>query len=238
METEKKGTSPWVFIGIGCLLSVLLIIAVIIGIGAWGFSQMRELQRTMEDPAARTDAAREMLAADELPDGYNAMMALSIPFLMETVMLTDRQPDADGMIERLGERGFMYFKTLSVGEQEQDLRDFFEGRSDDPDIFDQTSIRVDTRELVGRGTIEEPGRTLRWASYRGEIGDRNRRDPGEGLTTMVMFECPGAERVRMGIWFGPDPAPDTPVSAADFSGTVADEDEIQRFMAHFDVCAR
>lgn len=48
----------------------------------------------------------------------------------------------------------------------------------------------------------------------------------------------GAERVRMGIWFGPDPVPDTPVDEADFSGTVADETEIQRFMSGFDLCSR
>lgn len=47
-----------------------------------------------------------------------------------------------------------------------------------------------------------------------------------------------AERVRMGIWFGPDSAPDTPVDEVDFSGTVADETEIQRFTSDFDVCSR
>jgi hypothetical protein len=31
---EKRGTSPWVFIGIGCLLSVFLIVAVVVAIGA------------------------------------------------------------------------------------------------------------------------------------------------------------------------------------------------------------
>jgi hypothetical protein len=238
MADANKGTSPWVFIGVGCLLSVLLIVAVIVAIGAWGFSQVRELQRTMEDPAARSDAAAETLAADELPEGYHAMMAVSIPFLMETAMLTDRPPDEDGNLNRFGEHGFIYFKTLSVGNQEQELQDFFEGNTDDSQVLDQTSIRVDMRELVDRGTIEEPDRTLRWVAYRGEIGDRNRRDFGEGLNTMVMFECPNAERVRMGIWFGPDPDPDTPADLVDFTGTVADADEIQRFMRHFDVCSR
>ena len=235
---EKQGTSPWVFIGAGCLLSAFLIVAVIVAIGAWGFSQVRELQRSMEDPEARAELAREMLVTDELPEGYHAMVALSIPFFMETVILTDSEPDESGRIERFGERGFIYFKTLSLGEQEQELRNFFDGETDDPQIFDQTSIRIDAREFVGRGTIEEDVRTLRWVAYRGEIRDRNQGNFGEGLNAMIMVECPGAERVRMGIWFGPDPSPDTPVDEADFSGTVADETEIQRFMSGFDVCNR
>jgi hypothetical protein len=235
---EKKGTSPWVFIGVGCLLSVFLIVAVVVAIGAWGFSQVRELQRSMEDPQARTELAKEMLVTDELPEGYNTMLALSIPFLFETVVLTDSEPDENGRIERFGERGFVYFKTLRMGDQEQELRDFFDGETDDPQFFDQTSIRVDAREFVGRGTIEEDDRTLRWVAYRGEIRDRDQGNFGEGLNAMIMVECPGAERVRMGIWFGPDPSPDTAADEADFSGTVADEAEIQRFMSRFDVCKR
>ncbi len=235
---EKRGTSPWIFVGAGCLLAVLLVVAAIVAIGAWGVSQVREMQRTMEDPRARTDSALEMLAADELPEGYNPMIAISIPFLMETVVLTDAEPDDDGRIERFGERGFIYVKTLSVGEQEQELRDFFAGETNESQILDQTSIRVDAREFVGRGVIEEDSRTLRWVAYRGEIGDRDRGDLGDGLNTMVMFECPGAERVRMGIWFAPDPDPDTPADEADFTATVADESEIRRFMSHFDVCRR
>ncbi len=69
MEAEQKGTSPWVFIGVGCLAAVFLLIAVVVAIGAWGFSQFRQFARTMEDPVARTELAIEFLATDELPEG-------------------------------------------------------------------------------------------------------------------------------------------------------------------------
>ncbi len=238
MEAEKKGTSPWVYVGVGCLLAVFALVAVVVGIGAWGFSQLREFGRTMEDPVARTELAIEFLATDELPEGYNAVIAISIPFLMETVVLSDKEPGEDGQVNRFDERGFVYFKMLSVGEQEQELRDFFEGRTDNSQVLRQSSgVSVDTDELIDRGVIEEESRTLRWAAYRGEI-DRGSSELGEGLTTMVMFECPGAERVRMGIWFGPDPSPDVPIDEADFSGSVADPSAIQSFMSAFDVCSR
>jgi hypothetical protein len=40
----------------------------------------------------------------------------------------------------------------------------------------------------------------------------------------------------MGIWFGPDPSPDTPASDTDFSGTPADESAVREFMSHFHIC--
>jgi hypothetical protein len=165
-------------------------------------------------------------------------MALSVPFIMETVILTDLEPTENGRLDRLGERGFIYFKTLSVGDQEQEMRDFFDGDAENPELLNQSSIRVDAREFISRGTIEEPGRTLRYVAYRGEINGQMQANVEDALTTMIMFDCPAAERVRMGIWFGPDPSPDTPADETDFTGTVADEDAIQRFVANFDVCSR
>jgi hypothetical protein len=239
MMAEKKRTSPWVYVGVGCLVAVLAIVAVIVAIGAWGFTQVRQMQRTMEDPVTRTAAAVETLGGTALPEGYHAMVALSVPFgVMETTMLTDREPDADGRLRRFGEHGFVYFETMSVRDQAQKMRDFFAGTSDNPDeIFGDTSIRVNDREFIARGTIDAATGTLRWATYRGQVAVQNQRDVAGGLTAMVMFECAGAERLRMGIWFGPDQNPDTPVDQADFTGTVADPAEIQRFMANFNVCA-
>ena len=238
MEDERR-TSPWVFVGVGCLVAVVILVAIVGSVIWWGVSAIRELEATMEDPVARTELARGMLAADEIPEGYNAVIALKIPFLMETVVLSDQEPDEDGRIDGFGERGFIYFKALSMGEQEQELRDFFDGETDSSDLLEQTTqVRVNAEEFIGRGVIEEDDRTLRWVTYRGEVGDRDSAQFGDGLTAMVMFECPGAERVRMGIWFGPDPDPDTPVDSADLSGSVADEVEIQRFMRNFDVCSR
>ena len=238
MEGEKR-TSPWIFIGVGCLLAFLGLVAIVVGIGWLGLQQIRQIQETMENPEARTEAAIEMLGATEIPEGYHAVMALSVPFLMETVLLSDREPDEDGQVEGFDESGFIYVKTLTFGEQEQELRDFFEGRAEDSDILRQQPVRVSADEVIGRGSFELPGRTLRWVGHRGEVaaGSGSGSQLGEGLSAMILVECPDDDRMRLGIWFGPDPDPDTPVDEADFTGTVVDEAEIRRFMEPLDVCS-
>ena len=237
MEGEKR-TSPWVFVGIGCLAAFLALAAIVIAIGWLSFQQIQQIQETMENPEARAKAATEMLGATEIPQGYHTVMALSVPFLMETVLLSDREPNENGQIEGFDESGFIYVKTLTRGEQK--LRDFFEGRTEDSDILDQQPVHVSADELVGRGSFELPGRTLRWVAYRGEIaaGSGNGAQLGEGLSSMILMGCPDDDRMRLGIWFGPDPDPDTPVDEADFRGTVVDEAEIRGFMEPLDVCSR
>jgi hypothetical protein len=73
-------------------------------------------------------------------------------------------------------------------------------------------------------------------TYRGEVGGRMQRDYEHGLGALVMIDCQNSDRVRLGNWFGPDPAPDMPPGEADFTGTVADPNAIQRFVAPFRVC--
>ena len=237
MEGEQR-TSPWVFIGVGCLVALLVLVAIVVGIGWLGFRQIQQMQETLENPEARTEEAIEMLGTTEIPEGYYAIMALSVPFLMDTVLLSDREPDENGQIEGFDESGFIYVKTLTFGEQEQELRDFFEGRTEDSNILRQQPVRVSADEVIGRGSFELPGRTLRWVGSRGEIAAGSGSELGEGLASMILVECPDDDRMRLGIWFGPDPDPDTPVEEADFTGTVVDEAEIRRFMEPLDVCSR
>lgn len=235
--SEAKRTSPWVWVAVGCLVPLLLLIVIVVGIGTWGFFQVRDLQRTMENPVTRNASAAETLGAERLPDGYHGMIALSVPFgIMSTAMITDREPDADGSLRGFGEHGFVYFDTPGSGNRIQRLREFFDGEGDEPEFFSQNPIRVRRRELIARGVVEETGRQLRWATYRGEVGGADDQEFGPRLSAMVMFDCAAEDRVRMGIWFGPDPAPDTPTAEVDPTGTVADPEEIQRFVAPFRVC--
>ena len=54
---------------------------------------------------------------------------------------------------------------------------------------------------------------------------------------MMLFGCPRRDsRLRVGIWFGPDPDPAKPASETDFTGTNADPEEIRKFAEHFRFC--
>jgi hypothetical protein len=58
------------------------------------------------------------------------------------------------------------------------------------------------------------------------------------VTTLVFVDCPRDTRQRMGIWFGPDPAPETAVESVDWAGSVADEAAMRDFLGHFKLCGK
>ena len=238
MNTNRSATPAWIWIATGCLGAVVLFVAVTVGVGFYGLRKAREFQETMKDPVTRSNKARELLGAEALPDGYHAVTAFSLPLLMETVVLSDRPGEPEGDDDVFYQRGFIYTKTLAFGDQERQIEAFFEGETDDAEFLSRTSMGLRRRELVARGSIDEAGRTLNWVAYRGDVVGRRSSRHAMELFSSVLVDCPGDERLRMGIWLGTDPEPATPVAEVDFRGTVADPDEIRSLFAGLDVCGR
>jgi hypothetical protein len=52
----------------------------------------------------------------------------------------------------------------------------------------------------------------------------------------MLVDCPGDTRLRTGVWYAPDPAPQASSDAVDLAGTPADPAAIQAFMGHFRLC--
>jgi len=229
-------TSPWVWVGCGCLVALILLVGTIGGMIFMGVSWVKDIEETMSDPEKRADRVMEILDADRLPDGYNAIAGITIPLFAEMAVLGTNEPDAHGQLDELGERGFVYMKLkLPMPEKEQELRDFLEGRSEKkPDIMLQSNIRLDADEVVERGEMELDGSNAIYTIYRGDINVENRT--GEGLAAMAMIECPEDNRIRLGIWFGPDPSPGKAIEDADLTGTPGDKQAIKGFLSHFDFC--
>jgi hypothetical protein len=182
----------------------------------------------MSDPVARSSKVLSVLGADSVPEGYYPAVAFSIPFVMDVAMLTDVEPEGEGTPDGFNVRGFIYTKMLGFGQDEQELRDFFEGRTDDYDVLEDNGINMDIEEALGRGVFDLDEARVMYVAQRGEVDVQDQR--AQGLTSLGLIDCPEDERRRIAIWFGPD------IEGDDFTGTAADPEAFQAFLSHFTFC--
>lgn len=231
------GKTVFAYIGIGCVVIVGLMAIAAGACGVWVYSEAQRFEAEARDPEARGDRVMAVLGADTLPDGYYPMIAISIPFVMETALLTDEEPEGDGEEANFGDRGFIYLKMLRFGQDEQELRDYFEGRTDNAEVLSDNGINIDIDEVIRRGTMEQAGAELLYVVQRGQVSmGRRGRGRGEGLASMSLIECPEDSRMRIGIWFAPDPDPDADAESLDLTGTPGDPAAMAEFYGHFKLC--
>ncbi len=235
---RKSGTSPWVYIGCGCAGLVILGMATFSAFTYFAYRKGKEIEKTWSDPKAREEKAREVLAYDKLPEGYYPLGAMSIPFVMDMAMIGDDPPPAGAKPddhEGFKDRGFMYFKVRRMGKGDREVRDFMAGKGKKPDWI-QSDSDFDKQEVLRRGELEANGQKILFNAMRGEVDINDQRK--DGITTMMLIDCVQAkdERIRFGLWFGPDPAPGEPTDKLNLAGTNADPAAIQAFASHFRFC--
>lgn len=234
-------TPPWVWVAAGCGGALFLIAGCVVAVTYFGVRQVRQIEETMRDPEKRRAAALEVLNADELPEGYYPMMSFSVPLVMQTAILTDSEigVEVDPAAPPLGDKGFIYARMLRFNYQDQaELRDYFEGKSEDSSILRRNNINVHLRprDRIASGELANGSGQVLWISHRSDgLGHHGQGDAA--VATMMLVECPGDRHTRFGILFGPDPAPETAVAEADWTGTPADPAEIAAFTGYFDFCA-
>jgi hypothetical protein len=234
----RKETSPWVYVGCGCAALVILAMAGMAGLTYVAYRQGKKMEQAWSDPAARESGTREVLAYDELPAGYHPLGSFSLPFVMDMAMFTDSPPPPGAKpdqhdSEPFKERGFIYVKTRRFGGGDRELRDFLEGKGDEPEWL-RGNADLDAGEVLRRGEVDANGQRIVYTASRGEVKQSGQHM--EGITTMLMIDCPQDRRVRFGIWFGPDPDPGKPAAEIDLAGTHADPEEIRKFASHFRFC--
>ena len=238
----KKPTSPWVWVGCGCGAIVVLAMVVLAGVTWKVFQAGKEFSETMTDPQKRAAKVQAVLPYEDLPAGYYPAFAISMPMgFMDMAMFTDRDPgtgEAAKESQGFDNRGFMYMSMRQIRDNREKMERYLRGEAPRPDDagWSQSNVKFDAKEIVRRGEVTVKGTPVLYSAGRGEISREGKEDHA-GLVTMVMPHCPDDNRLRFGMWFGPDPAAGKPTAETDFTGTNADPAAIQEFLEHFQLCA-
>lgn len=236
MEREERKVPVWVWIGLGCLIPVLLVAALLGGAAFWGYRTVKHI--TSDTPEERAERAKAILGCEKIPEGYYPVLTLSVPFLADFTMLGDKPPVfKEGKGDAIDQRGFFFVNSIRGDRGGQDVRAFIEGKADAGEITGKGGFRVGhDLELIRRGEFAHGPGTLHFAANRGSMSAEGKAI--KGIVTLFYVECPGDARNRMGAWFGPDPQPDEPVASADFTGSAADEGKIREFLGNFSLCPK
>ncbi len=197
MAAERR--SPWVYVLLSCLGVLVLGAVVVGGLVFFGVRTARNIAADNEDPERRRDRALEILGAGEAPGGYHAVTVVSVPFVLDMAIFSDLAPGAEPWAGEFGERGFYYVQALWGGD---DLRAFFDGETSEAAALREMGLELDLEETLGRGDLDREDVAVRWADFRGSTMFGAGEQIGE-FVTLIEFDCPGDERMRMGIWFGP-----------------------------------
>jgi len=235
---QQKKSSPWLYVGLGCGLAVLFGLIGISGFTYLMYRQGKEFAEGFKDPKVREQKTRQILPYKELPAGYYPVGAFSVPFLMDFAILSDRPPTDGKPNDQQGfdQRSFIFMNMRHMRSNREQMERYLRGQAPAPrdSAWKQSSVNFKPKELIGRGAIKLGDTAVLYAANRGEVSHKGGQT-GDGIVTMVLPQCPD-DRLRFGIWIGPDPQAAKPVAQANYAGTAADPQTIHDFLDHFQLC--
>lgn len=230
VQAQKK-RSPWLYVGLGCG-GLLLLGGVGIGLIAYLVSgKMDEFKEEQNNPIVRVRKAKRLLGAQAFPEPYDAVMTMSFPLIMDMVMLG--RPDADNGVSY----GFTYFHVLQEVENVKTVREYADGKRDSPGALVGDDFQLEAHEVLRRGELPFPKHKVRYVAQRGRFHYGSDVSM-QGLSALVLFECPDNSQLRMGVWYTPDANPDAAADDPELAGTPADEEAVRAFVSHFNPCQK
>ncbi len=258
----KKGTSPWLYIGCGCVALIGLAIAAVVAAGFMGASFFQGYVEDMQDPQARAEKVKQILGTEALPEGYHARMYFSVPWVLDMVFLSDGQPTEEGVFDEnfqpfdsagLGEHVFVFFSVRGDA-GDGDLEEIFESRGRSGEVQFDMGSHFRSLEELSRGEIEIEPQKLSYITHRGELETED-RERIVGIYAQMRANCPKRDRTRLAVWFERLPTSDGESESTaeatmaasdaasenvplDLPGTPADESTLRDFMSHFNLCAK
>lgn len=260
-EGPQKKTSVWIYVGCGCLTLIAIVVLAVCGTTYFAVKKVGEGIASLSDPAARRQAAAEILGTETLPEGLQFHMGFSMPLdALQVAAAGSAPPDAtanDGQrLEGLGDNGFVYFELRTWGkDQSASFDQMLEGKEANVEVLQQNNIQIDTQEILGRGETPIKGGMARFVTTRGNLqtGARSR----DVRTSLIVIDCDIDNRTRFALWYEPpgetatapaEPAAPVeegsptaaaetaPVPQVDLTGTVGDPARVQAFFEGLDVC--
>ncbi len=242
-----RGTSPWMYVGCGCVGAIALATLTCVGLGYWGVKTAEQYEQTLRDPAARDAKAKVLLGADTLPVGYQARLFFHLPMVLKIVILSDgpassAQPSTEPSdpsspdkfeldLADLGRNTLFFFESQDFDQERDKLRSYLRGEAKEADLDIKLDVDFKPEAVLLRGELEHPPMQVTYTTFSGELDSREGDLPG--LYTMALLDCPQSRRLRLLVWFQrssdeltpplPNGAPAVPIPPAEAQATTAPE---------------
>ena len=154
----SDGKTPvWVWIGVGCLLTVVVAVGSVAGLVWFGVQKAKKFGEEMKNPETRAAKVATVLGTTKYPPGYYPAFSFSVPFVMQMAVLSD-QPAKPGGEPDVGDRGFVFVDSRDFGKDQNELARYLRGEIDRTSFFERTHLRLGGgREMrVGQGPGARP----------------------------------------------------------------------------------
>jgi hypothetical protein len=224
--SPSEQRSPWVWVGIAFVLAALASLATVVVFVVAGQRMVEKIRLQTNDPSRRLAAARQLLRARELPQGYRPVLAVPVPLLGRVAVL-------ESSLERVGASGVVAPRELFLYLERDGFGEDAAAGEDLDRLLDVRGLTLEPGRLLEEGELDLGGQQLSYSALRARL----KRPPQASwpvVAARIDVRCPAPDEIsRLAVWLVLDPAPGRPLESA---GTPADPEALGRLMESFALC--